>query len=180
VPPSLLLDIKQLAGTETSTESQLRELFDTVAQSPQSPLKGRLSPSAAKPGFVSRVTFNTALKKPLEAGVLADMPQDQRVRLVVNYLSACDRIIRGAGAQRNDLTKGTILQAFFEVLNDVVELTLQRNARLRPDDLAETMRPFLAMDFDAYIGSNRPSRAKLVADLRANLLGRRIVTPEML
>ena len=45
VPSALLLDIKQLAGTETDTEEFLRELFDFVATDRGSPLKGLMSPA---------------------------------------------------------------------------------------------------------------------------------------
>lgn len=181
VPPALLLDIKQLAGTETSTEEKLRNIFDAVAQDAASPLRGQLSPAATRSGMVSRVTFNTALKKPLEAGPLSQTDSDEdRARLVINYLVAAHRVIRQSGAQRNDLTKATILQAFFELFNDVIEQTLSRDEALRPDNLTRTLEPVSAIDFDEYVGSNRPSKAKLVADMRAQLLKAPAVTSDML
>ena len=102
VPPALLLDIKKLAGTETDLEEQLRQLFDHVAEDMQSPLFGKLSAAVTRPGMISRVSFNNALKNPVSAGVLATLPsvEDQN-RLVVNYLVAGpDRIITSSGAQK--------------------------------------------------------------------------------
>jgi DNA sulfur modification protein DndB len=181
VPPALLLDIKQLAGAETSMEERLRQLFDAVAADRESPLYGRLSASASKAGMVSRVSFNNALKKPMEAGVLSTMSglEDER-RLVVNYLIAFDRTIVSSGAQNNDLSKATILQAAFEIFNDVVDATIARVGKLKADDLALTIQPLTGLDFDAYIGSNRPSKAKLVADMRAALIASPTVTSDML
>jgi len=181
VPAALLLDIKQLAGTETSIEAQLRSLFDAVSTDPTSPLKGQLSPAAKKAGQISRVTFNNAVKKPLESGVLNQVSdEDDRARLVINYLTAARRTIQQSGAVHNNLTKATILQAFFEVFNEVVDQTLARDGVLRADNMSETMQPLSALDFDAYIGSNRPSKAKLVTDMRGHLSPNLAVTSEML
>jgi DGQHR domain-containing protein len=181
VPPALLLDIKQLAGSETTTEEKLRRLFDAVAQDPDSPLRGQMSPAATKSGMISRVTFNTALKKPMETGTLSQTDNDpDRARLVINYLTAARRIMRQSGAQRNDLTKATILQAFFEIFDEVVDQTLQRDRALRPDNFTESLLPLTALDFDQYVGSNRPSKAQLVADMRAQLTNAPLVTADML
>jgi DNA sulfur modification protein DndB len=171
VPTALLLDIKHLAGAETTIEEKLRRLFDYVSGNSNSPLSGLLSPAATKPGLVSRVSFNTALK--LEE-------DEDRGRLVVNYLIAADRVIRESGAVQNNLTKATVLQAFFEVFNEAVEQTLGTSGSLRPDDLTGTMQPLAAVNFDAYIGSNRPSKRELVAEMRARLTASPVVTGDML
>lgn len=181
VPPALLLDIKQLAGTESDIESRLRALFDAVAREKRSPLYGRMTPASTRSGFISRVTFNAALKKRLEAGPLANMrsPQDQ-ARLVVNYLVAADRVISTSGAVSNRLNKSTVLQAFFEIFDEVVTLALDQRQSLKPDDLSEVMAPLSRIEFDSYIGSNRPSKGRLVSDMRSALIPTAPVTSEML
>jgi DNA sulfur modification protein DndB len=181
VPTALLLDIKHLAGAETTIEEKLRRLFDYVSGNSNSPLSGLLSPAATKPGLVSRVSFNTALKSAVQAGPLSHLEEDEdRGRLVVNYLIAADRVIRESGAVQNNLTKATVLQAFFEVFNEAVEQTLGTSGSLRPDDLTGTMQPLAAVNFDAYIGSNRPSKRELVAEMRARLTASPVVTGDML
>jgi DGQHR domain-containing protein len=180
VPPALLLDIKQLAGTETTSEERLRRLFDLVGQDRSNPLHGRFSPAAKVTGSISRVTFNTALKKPVEAGVLGTMSIEDQAKLIVNYLIAADRVIVASGAKNNDLTKATILQAFFEIFNEVTDQALLQSASLKPDALTEALSPLRSLDFDAYLGSNRPSKAKLIADMRSTLLAPPTVTPDML
>jgi len=179
VPPSLLLDIKQLAGTETSEEERLRQLFDIVGSDRGSPLQGLLSPAAARTGYVSRVTFNGALKRPISSGVLSSLPSvEDQARLLINYLSAANRTLVAANSQKN-LTKSTLLQAFCEVMDLVVEQTLGRAGRLKRDDLVETMEPLQRIDFDSYIGGARPSKVKLVADMRACLVSGPILTADM-
>ena len=180
VPASLLLDIKQLAGTETSDEERLRQLFDVVNSNADSPLKGLMSPAATRTGYVSRVTFNTALRRAIApGGVLSTIESvDDQARLLVNYLGAANRTLTAAGAQKG-LTKSTILQAFCEVMDLVVEQTLARTPRLKRDDLLITLEPLQKIDFDSYIGGARPSRVKLVADMRSLLSSTLILTRDM-
>lgn len=181
VPPALLLDIKHLAGTETDIETQLRSLFDAVANEKRSPLYGRMSPSSTRSGYISRVTFNSALKKRLEAGPLAGLrSSEDQAKLLNNYLIAADRVITASGATNNKLNKSTVLQAFFEIFDDVVGMTLEKHSSLKPDDLSDVMSPLSRIEFDAYIGSNRPSKGKLVTDMRAALLPSASVTSDML
>lgn len=181
VPPALLLDIKQLAGIETSLEERLRRLFDFVASDDSSPLHGLLSPAATKPGNVSRVTFNAALKRVMEAGILSQTDSDEdRGRLVVNYLRAADRTLRASGSQTSSLTRATVLQAFFEVFNEVIDLTLRTAGALRVQQLTKSLEPLAELDFDSYGGGNRPSKTKLVADMRAKLTEAPPLTASML
>lgn len=181
VPPALLLDIKQLAGVETSIEERLRRLFDYVGTAKGSPLNGFLSPAATKPGAVSRVTFNSALKRVMEAGILAQTDSDEdRGRLVVNYLRAADRVLRQSGAQSSSLTRATVLQAFFELFNEVVDATLRNHHSLKDIQIEQTLSPLADLDFDSYGGGNRPSKTKLVADMRSKLTEAPRLTSSML
>lgn len=180
VPTALLLDIKQLAGAEVTLEATLRQLFDLVSADRNSPLHGRFSAAAKVSGYVSRVTFNTALKRSIQAGALATMPLADQAKLIVNYLIAADRIIASSGARNNDLSKATILQAFFEIFNEVTDQALVHFSNLRPDSLTEVLAPLSSLDFDAYVGSNRPSKGKLVSDMRKALIAPPNVTPDML
>lgn len=181
VPPALLLDIKHLAGTESDIESKLRALFDTVSKDKRSPLFGRMSASSTRSGFISRVTFNAALRKRLEAGPLANLrSEEDQARLVINFLIAADRTIEASGAVSNRLNKSTILQAYFDLFDEVVNLALEQLNSLKPDDLSEVMAPLTRIDYDSYIGSNRPSKGRLVADMRANLIPSTSVTSDML
>lgn len=62
VPNELLLDIKNLARSETDEEAKLRSIYDLFNQESDSPLFGLMSPSEKAEGKLSRVTFNAALR----------------------------------------------------------------------------------------------------------------------
>src|SRR5262245_37397231 len=58
VPPSLLLDVKQLAACESAREAVLRDLYDQFNTDRASPLAGKMSPTGSDRTKLSRVTFN--------------------------------------------------------------------------------------------------------------------------
>jgi DGQHR domain-containing protein len=63
VPNELLLDIKKLAEYESDVEHLLGEVFDLFNSERESPLLGLMSSAERTSGKISRVTFNTALKR---------------------------------------------------------------------------------------------------------------------
>jgi DGQHR domain-containing protein len=182
VPPALLLDIKQLAGTESDEESQLRELFDFLASERGSPLKGLLNPSGGGRGQVSRVTFNSAVKPLLTGRYLgpSNLTKTHRKNLLLNYIIASDRTLRASGATRNGLTTATVLHAFLELFDEIVQMTLERANSARADDLTATMMPLVDLDFDSHTGSNRPARARLASEMRGLLAPDLSFTDDML
>jgi DGQHR domain-containing protein len=67
VPNELILDIKRLAETESSSEALMRDVFDSFEKNSDSPLLGLMSPSDRRKGKISRVTFNSAMKAIFES-----------------------------------------------------------------------------------------------------------------
>lgn len=181
VPSTLLLDIKQLAGTETDEEETLRQWFDFVSTTTGSPLRGQMTAASTQRGSVSRTTFNNALRKVLDSGVMDSLADvETQGSLIVNYLKACDRIMTASGAKRNRLSNATMLNGFFDLFAEVVQMTMSRNAHLKPEDLAETIKPWQSIPFDSYVGSNNATKAKFTRDLRASLTQVPAVTADLL
>ena len=120
VPAALLLDIKQVAETESKKESMLRGLFDRLQADSRSPLAGKLSASASQSGRISRVTFNRAVSAALSMGVLLEADSETRYRLIVNYLNAYDAEL----ADKKLLVRSAYFEAIFEVMDETVRNTL--------------------------------------------------------
>lgn len=108
VPPELILDIKRLAETETDAEAMLRDVFDAFNSDPASPLFGLLTPSEKKPGKISRVTFNQAIKPIWFA--LASSDYSAIVSVLGAYLHAWLSALRSMGADKN-ITNSTLFKA---------------------------------------------------------------------
>ena len=116
VPNELLLDIKKLAEYESDIEHLLAEVFDLFNSTPESPLLGLLSPAERTSGKISRVTFNTALKRLIP--VFGDSePRDIYVALaayLATFIKAADSI--GAG---DVITQPQVFRAAILLFNEV-------------------------------------------------------------
>jgi len=66
VPTTLLLDIKNLSGTETKKEDRQRQLFDRLNK--DSVMAGLLSPSKSQVGKITRVSFNQSTSELFDSG----------------------------------------------------------------------------------------------------------------
>ncbi|MBF0889606.1 DGQHR domain-containing protein [Gluconobacter sp. LMG 1745] len=86
VPSQLLLDIKQLAESESEAEEVLRELFDLFHDEADSALSGYMSPATAVKGKITRVTFNNGVKPLLQ--LFSSRETNEVYQIINSYLKA--------------------------------------------------------------------------------------------
>ncbi|WP_099649318.1 DGQHR domain-containing protein [Paracoccus yeei] len=86
VPSQLLLDIKQLAETESESEEILREVFDLFHNEADSALSGYMSPATAAKSKITRVTFNNGLSPLLQ--LFTSRGSDEVYQIINSYLKA--------------------------------------------------------------------------------------------
>jgi len=116
VPNELLLDIKKLASYDSELEETLGELFNRLANEPNSPLLGLMSASKKATGKLSRVTVNAALKP-----VLAKLDEpdiDRTYDAVSEYLHAVTSILK-TKKQLKSITSSTVFRAFLALFPEV-------------------------------------------------------------
>jgi DGQHR domain-containing protein len=124
VPNELLLDIKRLAQTETDEESLLRDVYDLFNNELESPLFGLMSPSEKRPGKLSRVTFNAALKAIFSAFGNSDV---KFVYAALSaYLNAWLTGMRARGAPES-ITNPTIFRAIMLLFPSVAARVSDRH-----------------------------------------------------
>ncbi len=142
VPAALLLDIKQIAETESSKEQWLREIFDKLQQDPKSSLAGKLSPARSLAGKISRVTFNKAVGPVLSSRILSELSATDRYKLILNYINAFDAEI----VDKRILTMSAYFESIFELLDEVVRdaIALYKNAK--QDSLQKAIQPLAKLD----------------------------------
>jgi len=143
VPAALLLDIKKLAQIESERESLLRSLFDNLNKDTKSPLAGKLSASKSLAGRISRVTFNRALSTALDGGILADMEDEERCRLILNYLNAFDAELE----KKKLLLRSAFFEAIFDLFDEVVRVTVNATGNAKKEALQDTIRPLAKVDY---------------------------------
>lgn len=142
VPNELLLDIKKLADYENDVEKLLGEVFDLFKDKPESPLVGLVSPSERKKGFISRVTFNAALK-PLIPSFGASDPSE-----IYDALSAfASAFIRGADRlkARGVITKPPVFRAAMLLFTEAAQRVKDRFGKpYTVDNFYEVLRPMFS------------------------------------
>jgi len=142
VPTELLLDIKQIAETESDAEAALRDIFDHFAKDPGSPLLGLMSPAERKRGKISRVTFNAALKPIWEAFVGSDPERSYAV--LSAYIHACVAGLRGRQAA-DKITNPTLFRALMLLFPQIAERVSDRHGQeFSTSNFGEIVLPFLS------------------------------------
>lgn len=118
VPSQLLLDIKQLAESETEAEEVLREIFDIFNSNTSSSLSGCMSPSTAAKNKITRVTFNNGVKPLLQ--LFPSRGSDEIFEILNAYLLAVAAEI-SKKTNENLLTKPVIFRAFLAFFPSVAQ-----------------------------------------------------------
>jgi hypothetical protein len=139
VPNELLLDIKRLAETETSSEALLKDVFDAFNENNTSPLLGLMSPNERRQGKISRVTFNTALKQVLPT--FGDTEATDVYEVLSAYLHACIAGLRARDAD-DKLTNPTMFRALMMLFPNIAERVADRSGnRFTAENFASIVEP---------------------------------------
>jgi len=115
VPSELLLDIKQLADTETNDEKVFRTLFNYFSENENSALRGLLSASEKKVGKISRTTFNQAFKN--VNTILGDQSDINIFHIFNNYLYAIKTTLKDDDSSL--ITTPAVFKAIISFFTDV-------------------------------------------------------------
>lgn len=150
VSAALLLDIKQIANLENNDEQLLRTLFDRLQQDPHSPLVGKLSAAKSAPGKISRISFNRSLQPLIASGVLSNVDQETKYKLILNYLNAFDAELD----DKSYLTRSAYFEAIFDLLDEVVNNSLAIYNNVKQESLQNTIQPLAKINLFATMGTS--------------------------
>jgi DGQHR domain-containing protein len=155
VPSALLLDIKQIAEIESSSEQVLRGIFDDLNSDKESPMRNMLSPSKSVTGKISRVTFNKAMMPVIRANVWSNTSRKSQYQLLINYLRAIDKVVE----DKNILSRAAFFESVCEVFDDVVQTSIAKNNNAKEDSLSDVLEPLSSIDFAHIAERSRPTKA---------------------
>lgn len=167
VPTTLLIDIKNLAGSETKKEEKQRIVFDRLNEN--SVLTGLLSPNKSRVGRITRVAFNSATSDIFENGLLKGKNAETIYKCLKNYFEAVDQIFTKSKSEKAKLTNTTFFKASLAIFSEVTEKTLKRSNDLKVESLVIVLEPISKINFDSYTGSNNATYQKVLSDMRAEL-----------
>ena len=175
VSASLLLDIKQVAQTETGREQTLRGLFDRLSAAADSPLMGRLSASQSQSGKISRVTFNRSVGLALSSGILQDVSPDDQYKAILNYLKALERELEDVRI----LVRSAYFEAIFEVFDEVVRLAISQHENAKLESLQKVIKPIAKINFESHAGGF-PNKKGIASAMQVALRKSSPLSPSML
>jgi DGQHR domain-containing protein len=139
VPAELLLDIRRLSETETAAEALLHDLFDLFHTRADSALRGLMSPSERRPGMISRVTFNAAVKS--IQGAFVDASAQDVYGVLNPFYLACV-----GGLTLHDLQDNIANPALFKALTllfpDIAERVGERFGAYNTANFEQILIPF--------------------------------------
>ena len=124
VPNELLLDIRRLSEIETEAEALMHDVFDLFYTREDSALLGVLSPSERRPGKISRVTFNAALRSIKHAFVGA--PAEEVYAVLNAYMRACRNGLGLHDADEN-IAHPALFKALVLLFTNVAERVADRH-----------------------------------------------------
>lgn len=172
VPSTLLIDIKNLTGKESTLEEKQRELFNRLNK--ESILAGYLSATKSKPGFITRLSFNNATHPIFSNPYLKDEDSDIIFNAVKNYLEAVDRVFKKSKTTKARINNTTLFKAAFSVFNDIVDKTLLEFGNLKVKSLEKILEPISKLSYDFYTGTSNATLVKVVADMKKELNSNKI------
>ncbi len=165
VPAALLLDIKQVANTETAEEETIRQLSDRLASDPKSPLIGKLSRDRSAVGKLSRPTFKRALLPVIRSTLFSSLDDESRYQLIRNFL----RAVSGNLVNPNWLFRAAFFESLFDVFEEVVKSAIERTGNAKEPALTTVLQPLSSVDF-TNVATNRASTSALIKNtLRQNI-----------
>jgi DGQHR domain-containing protein len=139
VPSQLLLDIKQLAETETEAEEVLRLVFDLFHSEADSALAGYMSPSSAAKSKITRVTFNNGVRPLLQ--LFPTRGSDEIYSIINAYLSAVSNEISKKTTEPL-LSKPVIFRAFMALFPSVAQRYVDKHGnKYSADKYQEIIQP---------------------------------------
>lgn len=172
VPSTLLIDIKNLTGKESSLEEKQRELFNRLNK--ESILAGFLSATKSKPGFITRLSFNNATHPIFSNPYLKDEDIDIIFNAVKNYLEAVDNVFKKSKSAKARINNTTLFKAVFSVFNDIIDKTLTEHSNLKVKSIENILEPISKLSYDFYTGTSNATLVKVVADMKKELNSNKI------
>lgn len=165
VPAALLLDIKQVANTESAEEETIRNLSDRLATDSRSPLIGKLSRDRSVAGKLSRPTFKRALLPVIRSPLFNSLDDDARYQLMRNFL----RAVAVNLISPDWLYRAAFFESVLDVFEEVVKSSIERRGNAKEASLVEVLKPLSNVDFTG-VATNRASTATLIKNtLRQNI-----------
>lgn len=169
VPKTLRIELMKFLSEPDSIDAIRNRLFKDLNELPESPLYDRMSATSSGPGRLSLVPFQAAIDPLLNGDILGQFTYDDKKKLLINYLSAVERILDNVDGKSGRLTTSAFFQAIFKVFDKVCHLSIMHNKNYSVDSMTQILTGISSVDMDRHSGSNQQAINELAAELGALL-----------
>jgi DNA sulfur modification protein DndB len=172
IPRTLQLELTQLAAKPASKDEVRQRLFDELNERPESPLSGRMSPTITTPGKLSFTTFRGAIDSVLETALFKQMSFDDKLKLLINFLSAIEDVLIESDGNSNRLTHSAFFQAIFSAFLDITEFVMMKFGNYQQDSFFDIVQPIGNIDWEPYKSTNQQVIRELTEEIRSQVATR--------
>lgn len=172
VPKTLQLELTKFTAEPESKEELLIKLFGELDDKASSPLSGKLTRTKTIKGKLSHVAFQNALKPLIEKAPLYSLTFDQKIELLINFLSSVENILLEEYGSASKLTNAAFFQALMMVFEDACSNTLQKHGNYKKDSFLDVLSNISEINLEVY-GTNKKAIKDLSIAIR-NKISRQV------
>ncbi|MHB8090534.1 MAG: DGQHR domain-containing protein [Syntrophales bacterium] len=166
VPKTLRIELQKFVAEPSSKDAIRKGLFDALDQELESPLCGKMARTKSVPGKLSHVPFKNALDPILELAPLNNFSQEQRVKLIINYLKAVENVLLKMYGKPEKLSNTAFFQAIMGSFIDACNLAMTQYGNYKSESFENVLEPISGIDFEYHKGTNQQAIKELTTAIR--------------
>ncbi|GKI51508.1 hypothetical protein NUBL2888_51180 [Klebsiella pneumoniae] len=168
VPKTLRIELTKYLVEEGSLEGIRLKLFEDLSDNFDSPLLGRLSASQKGRGYITHVPFQAALDRVLQISPLKDLPYEDKLILIKNYLFGVKENLVEIGYQ-DKLFQATFFQSIFRVFEQACSVAMTVGSNYKKETFVALFNVLQKINYELHSGTNEQAIAALEKDISALL-----------
>jgi DGQHR domain-containing protein len=161
VPRTLQLEIQKFTEPKESPDQLRIKIFHALNTRPDSPLVNRLSATKSVQGKLTHVPFKNAVQPLFDDALFQAMTDDQKIQLLVNFLSALEDILMESLGDTKKLSNAAFFQAVFFAFPGILQQVSMQYGKFKKESFKEVLKPLAGIDWGRHSGTNSKEIQKL-------------------
>lgn len=166
VPKTLQIELLKFRAEPSSKDAIRKALFDALDKEIESPLSGKMARTKSLPGKISHVPFKNAIDPLLDHAPMNNMSQEQRIKLLINYLTAVENILIKTIGTPDKISNTAFFQAIMGAFVDACNLAMTRCKNYKVESFEKILEPLGEIDFEYHKGTNQQAIREFSSAIR--------------
>lgn len=169
VPKTLQIELTKFTAEPESKEDLLMRLFNELDSQVRSPLASKLSRTKSVAGKLSHVPFQNSFKQIIDKAPLVSINFDNKVNIIINFLSAIENILIEEYGASKKLTNAAFFQAIMDVFIEACSMSILKHNNYKESSFLSVLSGISDIDLDKYSGTNKKSINELSSIIREKI-----------